>query len=90
MLVDCRSFTPDLMPVHSFEIAFPGNTGVAMSSDGRHAYCLRRDGVDEFDVSSGAWTRAFWTPSRPTWIRALSGRRLVVGMEANVQLLALP
>lgn len=90
VLVDCQAFTTELMPVHSFEIAYPGNSGVAISPDGRHAYCLRRDGVDEFDVSSGAWTRAFRTPSEPTWIRALSGQRLIVGMGASVQMLTLP
>jgi hypothetical protein len=90
VLAGCRGYTPALAPALTVDERAYSSYGVAISPDGTRIYCGRPDGVDEFDAVTGAWRRAFWTTSAPTWIRMLGDGHLVVGLGTRVELLTLP
>lgn len=89
-LVGFQLLTADMVPIRVLTDPSVDYGPSALATEGDRAYCARRDGFVEFDASSGERVRAVWLPSRPDYLRALPGHRVVALSGNALYLVTLP
>lgn len=89
-LIGCHILTPDILSTPPFSDPHVDAPRLVLALHGDRAYCPRRDGFVEFDVSTGMALRAVWLPIRPERVIALPGRRVLAIFESTMYLITLP